>query len=214
MFKQLMRSGPSEVAATFQTWNERTPTMSYVTAESRVEWLPHGRAFTRADLDAMPDDGNRYEIIDGTLIVTPAPSMRHQATVVALVARLAHLCPPQLRLLVAPFDVDLAPKTVVQPDVLIAERSRLTERDLKGPPVLAVEVISPSTRHIDLALKRARYEEAGCPSYWVIDPAEPSIVCWELRDGRYVEEARATASQSVTLAAPFSVTLAPAELID
>jgi Uma2 family endonuclease len=103
---------------------------------------------------------------------------------------------------------------VIQPDVLIAERSRLTERDLKGPPVLAVEVISPSTMHIDLAFKRARYEEAGCASYWAIDPLEPSIVCWEFRDGRYVEVARATASQSVTLATPFSVTLAPAELID
>jgi hypothetical protein len=57
-----------------------------VTAESRVEWLPHGRAFSRADLDATPDDGNRYEIIDGALIVTPSPSMHHQAAVVALVA--------------------------------------------------------------------------------------------------------------------------------
>jgi hypothetical protein len=47
--------------------------MSYVTAESRVEWLPHGRAFSRADLDAMPGDGNRYKIIDGALIVTPSP---------------------------------------------------------------------------------------------------------------------------------------------
>jgi hypothetical protein len=60
--------------------------MSYVTAESRVEWLPHGRAFSRADLDAMPGDGNRYKIIDGALIVTPSPSMRHQAAVIALVA--------------------------------------------------------------------------------------------------------------------------------
>jgi hypothetical protein len=96
--------------------------MSYVTAESRVEWLPHGRAFTRSDLDAMPEDGNRYGLIDGALIVTPAPSMRHQITVVSLIARLAPLCPPHLRLLVAPFDVDLAPNTVIQPDVLIAEK--------------------------------------------------------------------------------------------
>jgi hypothetical protein len=108
--------------------------MSYVMAESRVEWLPHGRAFSRADLDAMPDDGNRYEIIDGALIVTPSPSMHHQAAVVALVARLAPLCPTHLRVLVAPFDVELAPNTVVQPDLLIAAKSQLTECDLKGPP--------------------------------------------------------------------------------
>jgi hypothetical protein len=66
--------------------------MSYVTAESRVEWLPHGRAFTRSDLDAMPEDGNRYELIDGALIVTPAPSMRHQITVVSLLLRGSLLC--------------------------------------------------------------------------------------------------------------------------
>jgi Uma2 family endonuclease len=52
-----------------------------------------------------------------------------------------------------------------------------------------VEVLSPTTRHLDLAFKRARYEAAGCPSYWVVDPLEPSIVCWELRDGRYEEVA-------------------------
>jgi Uma2 family endonuclease len=188
--------------------------MSYVTAESRVEWLPHGRAFTRADLDAMPDDGNRYELIDGALIVTPAPSLPHQVTVVALAAQLAPLCPSHLRLLVAPFDVELAPNTVVQPDVLIAMKSQFTERDLKGAPLLAIEVLSPSTRHLDLAFKRARYETAGCPSYWVVDPLEPAMVCWELRDGRYEEIARAGGTQRITLQVPFPISVSPAELID
>jgi Uma2 family endonuclease len=188
--------------------------MSYVTAESRVEWLPHGRAFTRADLDAMPDDGNRYELIDGALIVTPAPSWRHQSAVVNLTVRLKSICPPDMRVFVAPLDVIYADDTVVQPDVLVVRRSDLGKDTLEGYPVLVVEVLSPSTRHIDLAFKRARYEAAECPSYWVIDPLEPSIVCWELRDSRYVEVARATETQAITLGAPFPVTLAPAELID
>jgi Uma2 family endonuclease len=119
-----------------------------------------------------------------------------------------------MRALVAPFDVTLSEDTVVQPDVLVAARSDFDDRSLKGSPLLVVEVLSPSTRHLDLAFKRARYEAARCPSYWVVDPLEPSIVCWELRDDRYEEVARAVGSQTITLASPFPVTLAPDELTD
>jgi Uma2 family endonuclease len=100
----------------------------------------------------------------------------------------------------------------MQPDVLVVRRSDLGEHNLKGHPMLAAEVLSP-TRRIDLELKR-RYEVAGCPSYQAIDPLEPSIICWELRDGQYIEVAKAARAQPVTLAAPFPITLAPTELID
>ena len=86
--------------------------------------------------------------------------------------------------------------------------------NLAGHPMLAAEVLSPNTRHVDLAFKRARYEAAGCPSYWVVDPLEPSIICWELRDGRYAEAAKSTESQPVSVAAPFPITLTPADLIN
>jgi Uma2 family endonuclease len=103
----------------------------------------------------------------------------------------------------------------VQPDLLVAARPEFDDQILKGTPLLlVVEVLSPTTRHLDLAFKRARYEAAGCQSYWVVDPLEPSIVCWELRDGRYEDVARAVGSEAVTLAAPFPVTLVPAELTD
>jgi Uma2 family endonuclease len=131
-----------------------------------------------------------------------------------LAVRLKSLCPSDMRPFIAPLDVVYADDTVVQPDVLVVRRSDLGERNVEGHPVLAVEVLSPSTRHLDLAFKQARYEAAGCPSYWVVDPLEPSIVCWELRDGRYEEVARAAGSQAVTLSAPFPITLAPAELTD
>lgn len=188
--------------------------MSYMTAESRVEWLPHGRDFTRADLDAMPDDGNRYELVDGAIIVTPAPHLPHQVVITQMWLCLYQACPVDMRALVAPFDVTLSEDTVVQPDVLVAARSDFDDRSLKGSPLLVVEVLSPSTRHLDLAFKRARYEAARCPSYWVVDPLEPSIVCWELRDDRYEQVARAVGSQTITLASPFPVTLAPDELTD
>ena len=96
-------------------------------------------------------------------------------------------CPADLEVLVAALDVAFGDDTVLQPDVLVARRSDYAERGLFGTPVLAVEVLSPSTRLIDLTLKRSRYEAAGCPSYWVVDPDLPALTVWELRGGGYVE---------------------------
>ena len=95
-----------------------------------VTTLQRGRPFTRADLDSMPDDGHRYELIDGCLIVSPAPSRRHQRVVVNLTVLLHPRCPEDLEVLVAPFDVALSDDSVVQPDLLVARRSDLTDRDL------------------------------------------------------------------------------------
>jgi hypothetical protein len=81
----------------------------------------------------VPDDGHRYELVDGALVGTPAPARRHQRAVVSLIRRLTEVCPPELEVLVAPFDVALAEDTVLQPDVLVARRSDLTERDLLVP---------------------------------------------------------------------------------
>ena len=132
----------------------------------------------------MPDDGHRYEIIDGSLVVTPAPSLRHQLD------------------------------TAVQPDLLIARRTDLTDRDLPAAPVLAVEILSPSTRRIDLTLKRSRYEAAGCPAYWVVDPDGPSITTWNLRNGVYVESAHASGDQELEVGKPYPLTIIAARLLD
>ncbi len=177
-----------------------------------VTTLPRSRPFTRADLESMPDDGHRYELIDGALIVTPAPSSGHQGMVVELCYRLRDLVPPDLRVIVAPFDVALAADTVVQPDLLVARREDFTDRDLPTAPVLAVEVLSPSTRRIDRMLKYARYEAAGCPSYWLVDPDEPALTVFELRDGRYVEDAHVVGDAACQVARPFAMELRPSDL--
>ena len=109
-----------------------------------VTALPQSRPLTRADLESMPDDGHRYELLDGTLVVTPAPGNRHQGAVGKLYVALAHACPGNLAVRLAPFDVVLADDTVVQPDLLVTSRSALTERGLPGAPLLAVEVLSPA----------------------------------------------------------------------
>ena len=179
-----------------------------------VTVLPRGRALTRRDLEQMPDDGHRYELIDGTLIVTPAPSVRHQLVVGHLYLLLTATCPADLRVLVAPVDVALDDHTVLQPDLLVARKSDFTDRDLPTAPLLAIEILSPSTRRVDLTLKRSRLEAAGCPSYWVVDPDEPSATVWQLQDQAYVEVAHVAGQEQVDLRVPYPVTLRPAALVD
>lgn len=184
-----------------------------VTMTQSPPGLPPSRPLTYDDLELMPDDGHRYELIDGVLIVTPAPSPRHQQGVLELAVLLRQHCPDDLQVFIAPLDVVLADDSAVQPDVLVARRADLTERNLPRAPLLAVEVLSPSTRGIDHLLKRERYERAGVPSYWIVDPAEPSILAWDLQDGRYVEVARAVGDELAELSAPYPVKIVPADLV-
>ncbi|MCW2750036.1 MAG: hypothetical protein JWR83_1146 [Aeromicrobium sp.] len=175
--------------------------------------LPRGRALTRDDLDAMPDDGHRYELIDGLLVVSPAPRIRHQETVAGMHLLLHAACPPELRVLFAPVDVALSDDTVMQPDLLVARRDDFTERDLPAAPVLAVEVLSPSARAFDLLLKKDRLQRAGCAHYWVIDPYLPAITTWQLVDGAYVDSGTATGDETLSLTEPFAIDIRPALLI-
>lgn len=174
--------------------------------------LPRSRPLTRADLESMPDDGHRYELVDGVLIVTPAPGFQHQSVLAELYDRLKAACPEGLVVLFAPFAVALADDTELQPDLIVARRVDFTARELPVAPLLAVEVLSPSTRRIDLTLKRDRLEEAGCGAYWCVDPIALTLVAWELHDGRFLEVARAAGDEVFEATRPFSVTIRPAEL--
>lgn len=185
--------------------------MAVMTTE--VLGLPRGRALTRDDLDAMPDDGHRYELLDGILIVSPAPRIVHQLIVGNLFRVLHAAVRPDERVLFAPVDVVLADDTVLQPDLLVSPRHTFTERDLPTAPLLAVEVLSPSTRRIDLLLKKERLQRAGCLHYWVVDPDEPSVTAWALTDGEYRQVARAAGDDVFEVGEPFAVSLTPASLL-
>lgn len=102
---------------------------------------------------------------------------------------------------------------MLQPDLLVARRADLTERDLPTAPMLAVEVLSPSTRRFDLMLKRSRYEAAGCPVYWVVDPHEPSLRAWELRGNAYVEVGNVVGAATFRTSRPFGLDLTPDRLV-
>lgn len=176
--------------------------------------LPFGRPLTRADLEGLPDDGHRYELIDGSLIVSPSPRHGHQTVVGNLHVLLRAACPAHLQVILAPFAVALADDTEVQPDLLVAPREQFRDKELPGAPLLAVEVLSPSTRRVDLLLKRDRLQAAGVPSYWLVDPDALTVLVLELRDGVYAEVAAVAGDEVWEVQRPFPASIAPARLLD
>ena len=156
-----------------------------------VTTLPRGRELTRAELEALPDDGWRHELVDGALIMTPAPSLRHQVVVGRLHLLLEASRPADLMVLFAPFDVTLADDSVLQPDLSAGQARGLHRQELRGDAAAGRGGPLPEHAHHRPPPEAARYEAAGCPSYWVVDPDVPSVTAWELRDGSYVEVGRA-----------------------
>jgi Uma2 family endonuclease len=177
--------------------------------------FPHGRPFTVHDLEAFPDDGNRYELIDGSLLVSPAPGTKHQTVVFELAVRLRESCPVGMRTFVAPFAVRPSDSIELQPDVLVARDEDLTDKNLPVAPMLAVEVLSPSSVINDLNNKKAAYQRLGVPSYWVIDPLNPSLTVFELdsKGFRYQKVAVIKGDMAFEATRPFPVRIVPVELL-
>jgi Uma2 family endonuclease len=174
-----------------------------------------GRPFSVADLEAMPDDGRRYELIDGELLVTPAPGWAHQEAAITLTVLLREACPRDMRVLIAPFAVRPDMSNELQPDVLVARFADLTLKNLPKPPVLAVEVASPSSRLTDANLKRAVYARMGVESFWLVDPdpEQPSLTVFELAGADYRQVAHVVGDQVFTAERPFVLSVVPAELV-
>jgi Uma2 family endonuclease len=129
---------------------------------------------TYEDYLLLPEDGRRHEIIDGEHYVNAAPNRQHQAISLNLTLALAyHVRAHALgQLFYAPFDVLLSPIDVVQPDLVFISNERLRlldDANLKGAPDLAIEIVSPSSRRIDLVIKRKRYDLFGVTEYWIVD---------------------------------------------
>jgi Uma2 family endonuclease len=174
--------------------------------------IPVADDFLADDLDQLPDDGNRYELVDGLLLVSPAPKERHQRALIELVVLLRIHAPAGLRVYVAPLDVRLSERVQVQPDLLVVEDGPPRDK-LDRLPLLCVELLSPGTRRHDLVLKRRAYERAGVAAYWIVDPRVPSVTVLELRDGAYVEVARAAGRQPLVVTAPYALEVIPDDLL-
>lgn len=177
-------------------------------------WPQHGQPFTVGDLERMPDDGHRYELLDGTLIVSPAPGPAHQRVSVVLTHLLELACPDEL-IVLADVSVRMTAASAVEPDVLVARPSDVSGARLVRAPLLVVEILSPDSALRDLNLKKAAYERFGVPSYWVIDPdlAQPSVRAFELADGVYAEVAQVAGDALFSATSPFTVQFTPERLV-
>lgn len=147
------------------------------------------RFWTVDEVRALPDDGNRYELIDGALCVTPAPMPRHQRAVARLTYRLEAYAQSVGRLFVfpAPNEVVYGPRVLVEPDIMVVSSGGgpLPARwEDVGPLLLAVEVLSPSTARVDRTSKRRLYQREGVPEYWVVDLDSRLVERWRPDDER------------------------------
>ncbi len=146
--------------------------------------------WTYAEYARLADDGNRYEIMNGVLIMAPAPSLDHQGISALLTYYLLQAV--QFtglgRVLPAPVDVELTPERVVQPDVLVllnVHLHRMAVKKVVGAPDLVVEIASPGTAIYDRLSKYDAYEAAGVLEYWLVTPEEQSVEVVVLEQGSY-----------------------------
>lgn len=179
---------------------------------SRDATIDLGRRYTIADLDDFPEDGRRFELADGWLIVSPMARRLHQLACQRIGELLNAASPPELFAFGLPINVDDPDATHFEPDVTVVRREFATIEN-GDVPLLAVEVRSPSSAGRDALLKRREYARLGIGSYWLVDVDQPSLLALDLVDGEYVEVGRASGDESLTLARPFPVTIVPAALI-
>ncbi len=170
-----------------------TTTSKQSTVVTQADWVagPGQGEWTYNSYAALPDDGQRYEIIDGVLfLITPTPSPQHQRVGFRIAKRLSvYIEDTNLgEVFIAPVDVELVPKTIVQPDVFIllkTSTAEITAKRIKGVPDLAVEVSSPGTVGHDRSGKQKAYEHAGVREYWFVDPLAHTIEILILKGKAY-----------------------------
>ena len=158
--------------------------------------------FTYDDYLAIPPDGKRYEIIQGELCMTPAPSTEHQEILLNLVDLLRSFVRAHSlgKVYCAPVDVVFSMTEVVQPDIIFISKDRahiIAKKNVVAAPDLVVEILSEATEKTDRTAKRALYERFGVKEYWIVDPAKSRIEVFEYRDGKYASPALYDKSDTV-----------------
>ena len=157
-----------------------------------ADWVsgPSQGQWTYKEYAALPEDGNRYEVLQGVLYMAPSPGTGHQriSTAISYYLYAAVELTGMGVVCTAPLDVMLDAKNTVQPDVLVVLNEhfdRVTKAGIVGAPDLVVEIASPSTARIDLNEKLAAYASAGVPEYWVVNPDARTVEVLTLRRDVY-----------------------------
>lgn len=148
---------------------------------------PTRYSWTYDEYARLPDDGNRYEVIDGEVLVTPSPSPSHQHILAKLtIALSAFVERHPLGVVLPHVDLLFVEGTFLRPDLLFVPnegRGGITSRGVESTPGLVVEILSPSSGPIDRVKKPHRYEDFGVPEYWVVDPEERAVWVWRFAAG-------------------------------
>jgi Uma2 family endonuclease len=158
--------------------------------DRRMHMAIETRRWTEADFYAARDaapQGERWELVDGEVLVTPSPHWTHQAGVTQLLERLIPYVRDHAlgRVFAAPLDVKLAPGLVLQPDVLVVPAGALARRDdIVTRLLLAIEIVSPSSARHDRVTKRPHYQRNRVPYYWIVDAEARLIERWRPDDAR------------------------------
>ena len=162
------------------------------------------------DLDAWdklePIETKRLELVDGIVVVSPRPALRHSGAIARLIVLLSQAdasALPETEIIIS----DTGPATVRVPDLVVARPDRPhpdPKRFHPGEILLAVEIVSPGSRRTDYVAKRYDYEQAGIGFYWILDPDQRRFSCLKLVDGRY-QELPCGAGERVFTAEPIKI---------
>ena len=185
-------------------------------------WARPGEPYTVDELDLLPADGRRYELLDGTVLVSPQPGTTQQKAAAELLVEIRAACPPHLRVIAEPA-VQLSRITEFDPDIVVIQQEHVSDVKITMPPLLIVELRSPSTALIDLNRKKAAYAQFGLPSYWIVDPTpdRPGLTVFELAQegggiasaSEYLQAGRVSGTTPFPAKNPFAVEIVPTQLV-
>ncbi|MEV4163961.1 Uma2 family endonuclease [Nonomuraea dietziae] len=178
--------------------------------------LPGEPPFTVDDLLKFPDDGNRYELFNGSLLVSPAPTSFHQLAIIRLGRILEDAAPPEMQPLPT-VNLRVSDKDFYIPDLVVVSAESMEDDKLMFVPgdlLLAVEAVSPSTQARDRGFKTEAYAAAGIPVYWRIELSEgPALYVYRLDGDAYEPPVVHKPGELATLSTPFEVSFDPGELV-
>ncbi|MDE6844487.1 MAG: Uma2 family endonuclease [Lachnospiraceae bacterium] len=147
-----------------------------------------GKLYTVADIEALPE-GERAELIDGEMFMMASPTLTHQDILVGLSSKIWNYIAEhkgECKVLPAPFAVYIAndDRNYVEPDIsVICDKEKLDEKGCHGAPDWVIEIVSPSSRHMDYERKLSLYEAAGVREYWIVDSEQRNVTVYNLEHG-------------------------------